>query len=817
MRLRIWTTLICLAAGSACFVQADAAEPPLVSAEGEPSFVYPQRREVDGYSLIFHAPQIRAWPKFERFEASIALELTPPGGATTQYGTAVLTGDTTIDLARRVVDVRAPAIGEVTFAGTTSGEYEDVVRRAVTRTRLDVPLDLFLAYLAEDVLSDPPPPGFNLKPPAIVVRTKPTLLLVIDGEPVPVAIADTGLKLIVNASWPLLQDDSGDGSYYLVDKDRWLVSSKLERGWKAAKTLPPGVTKVPDAPQYKAIIQALPLKASDRRVPEVVLARTPTELIVTEGKAKLADVPETGGLQYVVNTESPLFRLEKRWYFLVAGRWFATDKLKNGSWSFVSNLPEAFEKIPEDHAVAAVRASVPGTLEARMAALEALLPEKVEVKKDAAPAVEVSYAGEPKFEAVAGTEVARAVNTGYDIIRYGDQYYLCYGGAWYVAANPVGPWAVTGSVPSAIYAIPPSSPAYNVTQVQVAQSTPTTVVYTYPPAYTSSVYVVYGVPYYGTGWYYPPYAYGGYYYPYYGSYGHGSWYNPATGGYGSRSVWYGPYGGYSYSQGYNPSTGRSGYVETAWDNDEWESHGETYNPRTGVHTETSRNYDEDKDKLNTKRTLTRGDESMTVRRTLDDDANSSSVSRETSTGGSSEMQRQVDSGTMTSSGSITTSDGRTYSASGEQTRSGGTTTISGDTGSMTATTERSNGRSVTGIEGSGGGQGVSISGQGPGRTTVGESGSGDLYAGHSGNVFKKTADGSWQRYENGGWSTIDMPDRSGARGSNRSSSSSSMQSRRSASTRDYSRLNRDYSARMRGNQQFRQRSGGMRSGGGRRR
>ena len=133
-----------------------------------------------------------------------------------------------------------------------------------------------------------------------------------------------------------------------------------------------------------------------------------------------------------------------------------------------------------------------------------------------------------------------------------------------------------------IYEIPPDSPAYDTTQVKVASSTASAVTYTYPASYSSGVYVVYGVPYYGTGWYYPPYYYGGYYYPFWGSYGHGSWYNPATGGYGSRSAWYGPYGGYSYSQGYNPTSGRYGWVETAWDGNERGSYGETYNPRTVV-------------------------------------------------------------------------------------------------------------------------------------------------------------------------------------------------------------------------------------------
>ncbi len=59
------------------------------------------------------------------------------------------------------------------------------------------------------------------------------------------------------------------------------------------------------------------------------------------------------------------------------------------------------------------------------------------------------------------------MNTGNDIIQYGDKYYLCYEGMWYVADKPTGPWAATSEVPAAVYKIPPSSPAYPVTQVIV--------------------------------------------------------------------------------------------------------------------------------------------------------------------------------------------------------------------------------------------------------------------------------------------------------------------------------------------------------------
>jgi hypothetical protein len=497
--------------------------------------------------------------------------------------------------------------------------------------------------------------------------------------------------------------------------------------------------------------------------------------------------------------------------------------------------------------MAAVRASVPGTVEAKMAALEALLPTRTRAKPGDAPPVEITFAAEPAFETIAGTELARATNTGYDIIQYRGQYYLCYQGVWYVAASPLGPYAATANVPDVIYTIPPSSPAYTVTQVKVVE-TGTTVVYEYPPSYSSSVWVVWGVPYYGTGWYYPPYYWGGYYYPYWGSYGHGAWYNPATGRYGSRSVWYGPYGGYSYTQGYNPRTGRYGYMETAWDGDTWMSQSEVYNPRTGVGMQTERKIEDGR--MATERQISRGGETLKTEREVDFRNQQSQVRRETSGGASSTVNREWGGGTMTSSGTITRADGSTATIEGEHTREGGQTTISGSGGSVDMTTKRGDAGSVTGIQGSGGGQGISVKGE-DGRTTIGQSGSGDLYAGHNGNVYKKTDDG-WQHYENGGWQPAESPNRpeasprgegGGARPSQQPADYSrqleSARSREAAtgfdrqggfggsySSRDYGQLNRDYSARQRGNSQYRQRSsfqrggysrGGFRGGGGRRR
>jgi len=813
VRALAFACLFTVTAAGAHAATSAATQPATAATTPAPTF--PQQRTVDGYSLSLHAPQVRSWPGFEQFTASIAFELTPPGATSPAFGTATVTGQTLVDRDKRQVEIRAPKVSDVKFASTAPPEYKAAIERAVTRTSLTVPLDIFLAYVADEVLAGPPPTGFNTAPPPIVVRSTPTLLLFVNGKPVPSAVPSTSLEVIVNANWPTFRDSAASGAYYLLDRDRWLTSAQLEKGWKAATSLPASFATLPASPEFADARKAVPLQKSSRPVPQVLFADRPTELVVTDGKPALEAIPGTDGLQWVKNTESPLFKLGPNWYFLVAGRWFTATNLNKGPWTFVKDLPDAFAAIPDGHARSAVLASVPGTIEARMAALEASLPNKTRVKKGSAPTVEVSYAGEPKFEPIPGTTVARAMNTGYDVLMYQNRYYLVYAAAWYVADSPTGPWGATADVPAALYGIPPSSPAYAVTDVKVAESSGDEIEYSSTDAYAAGIIVAMGVAYYGTGWYYPPYYYGGIYYPYWGSYGHGSWYNPATGRYGSRSVWYGPYGGYSYTQGYNPRTGRYGYVETAWDGDEWASFGETYNPRTGVGTKTERYYDEDKNKMTTERKVERGDEWVKTERKTDFDEGTQTVERETSQGGSSEVQRTREGNSISSERTITTGDG--------------------DQGSMTTETRRNDGRSVTSIEGSGGGQGISVSGQGPGRTTIAESGSGDLYAGHDGNVYKKTEDG-WQHYENGEWSAAKSGDGSyremgssatppegaaarqrPAEPATRPQPSSGAYPSTSRDTRSSSQLDRDYAARQRGNQQFQQRGGGMSRGMGRRR
>ena len=262
-------------------------------------------------------------------------------------------------------------------------------------------------------------------------------------------------------------------------------------------------------------------------------------------------------------------------------------------------------------------ASVPGHSQAQLAVLNAQIPQQATLKRNDAKLV-VSYAGEPQFKPIQGTELTYAVNTTFEVIGVGGKYYVCHQGVWFVGPSPTGPWALADNVPPAIYTIPPSNPLYNVTYVSVYGATPAAVTYGYTAGYAMG-FVTAGLLVYGTGYYYPPYVVPGVvpaYFPYpysyagsvrynpasgawarggtvYGPYGGaataGTAYNPATGAWAHGAAVYGPYGGAGAWSAYNPSTGTYAHGSAAWGPNGGTANASFYNPRYGVSGSTTQN------------------------------------------------------------------------------------------------------------------------------------------------------------------------------------------------------------------------------------
>jgi hypothetical protein len=268
---------------------------------------------------------------------------------------------------------------------------------------------------------------------------------------------------------------------------------------------------------------------SSGKPPRVVVATSPTELVCSDGDPNWQTLAG-GDLLYVKNTETPWLRQLStgNMYLQLSGRWYRSREQK-GPWTFVKpdELPASFKDIPPASDIGGLRSSVAGTPEAEDAMLDASIPQTAAIKRNEAK-LSVEYDGQPKFEKIKGTSVAYAVNTGAQVLEIGGSYYAVDEGVWFTSKSAEGPWVVADSVPQdEISKIPPSSPVYNTTYVQIYESTPDIVYVGYRPGYLWS-FPYYGVPVYGTGWYYPPY-WGRYYYPRPPTWGLHVGYNPWTG------------------------------------------------------------------------------------------------------------------------------------------------------------------------------------------------------------------------------------------------------------------------------------------------
>jgi hypothetical protein len=255
-----------------------------------------------------------------------------------------------------------------------------------------------------------------------------------------------------------------------------------------------------------------------------------------------------------------------------------------------NDLPKDFANIPRNSPKSRVLASVPGTQEAADAVILAQVPTTAIVNRAEAEAkAKVVYDGAPQFKPIESTSLQYATNTQEKVIKYGDLYYLCFQGVWFMSTKPEGPWKTADSVPKEIYTIPPSSPVHNVTYVTQSNPTPTTVESSSTSGYIGMFVVGMAVGaaiVYGTGYYYPPYVYWGPYpypiyrpYPY--TYGVHAVYNPYTGGYRVGHAAYGPYGAVGGSAWYNPATGRYGRAATAQTWYGGRTVAQAYNPWTG--------------------------------------------------------------------------------------------------------------------------------------------------------------------------------------------------------------------------------------------
>ncbi|HSC67822.1 MAG TPA: carbohydrate-binding family V/XII [Cellvibrio sp.] len=452
-----------------------------------------------------------------------AMSLEPNNGKPAIFGAFWFSARIDTDTDAGTALVRDLKVTRVSWPDSTEeneARFTKTVESALPKNGYPISLERLSASLKAAEQEKKSLDGLKNDPPNIVFSQELAVLLSYDGTPRFSAIENTPYKRALNTRFAVVQDTKNN-LFYLTGGNLWYSAKSATGPWT--------ITQSPPADLVKMAPKADPAKPKPAKPPKVVTATIPTELISTDGKPKWKSLPG-GKLLYVENTETPWLReiASGKMYILLSGRWFNSNT-ENGPWVFVrpDKLPASFKEIPPESDIGGLRASVAGTEEADDALLDAQIPVTTAVKRSEAK-LTVTYDGAPKFEKISGTAVSYAVNTPYQVLLINNRYYAVDSGVWFTATAATGPWTVADKVPKEeISKIPPSSPVYNVTYVDVYESTPEVVYVGYTAGYTGA-YPYYGAPYYGTGYYYPPY-WGSYYYPYPPTWGLHVGYNPYTG------------------------------------------------------------------------------------------------------------------------------------------------------------------------------------------------------------------------------------------------------------------------------------------------
>lgn len=526
--------------------------------EKETDLNWPREIVHNEYTITLYQAQLETLNK-NILEGRMALSIKK--GDEIIFGALWFNARLATDLETRIAILEAFAIPEIKFPDIEDESkiesLKEIIIKDVESLELEMSVDRILADLEnveqEQMIND----KLMNDPPEIYFRMKPTVLVVIDGDPILKEVEKSKLESVVNTPFLILKKKD---TYYLKGGEYWYVSKTLvSKNWAVEKKVPSDVEKVANNMMEEE--ENPNVEVDNNEIPDLIVTTKPSEIITSNGKLEYEPIDKTS-LLFVKNSENDILLdiTSQQHFVLINGRWYSSKTMKDEAWIFVEpeNLPKDFTSIPSDATIASVKVSVPGTQEAKEAAYEQQMPQTAVVDRKTAT-TKVTYDGNPKFEKMEGTAVQYATNTESTVIKIDKIYYCVDDGIWFESSKPDGPWKVSDKRPDEVDEIPPSSPVYNVKYVYIYDSTPEVVYVGYTPGYYHS-YMYGGVVVYGTGYYYRPW-YGHYYYPRPVTYGFGVHYNPYTGWGFSAGFSYGWFSMsfYSHPAYWGPCGYRHGY------------------------------------------------------------------------------------------------------------------------------------------------------------------------------------------------------------------------------------------------------------------
>ena len=485
---------------------------------------WPRIFAVGSDSVTVYPPSFQTWDAMQ-LTGTCAFSLAAQGAQAESFGTLSFSASTEVNKLNRIVSLTNIQVTGVSLPSNPAKQnaLQSGLESAGAGRALLLSLDRLEAAVPgmKTAPVAPTAPLLN-NPPALSIVTKPTVLVPIQGNPVMQPIDGANLQRVINTPMLLAQDSSG--AFWLKIADGWMTAPALGGPWTVGSPSGSAATSLAAATKWASTQPSINLLAPSEQdvagnadkaqtaslaksAPAIVVSTAPAEVLVIEGTPAWQPLGSSG-LQYVSNTSANIFQMQATgaMYVLVSGRWFTGAALA-GPWTYTppAQLPTAFMLIPQDSPKENVLASIPGTAQAQEAAIANAVPHMARVPVDQAmPAVAV-IGGKPQWVEIPTTSVKVLANCATTVFDVRGTCYAVVNGVWFRADSLTGTWKVAKSVPSAIYAIPPSSPYYFATYVRVYSATPDYVLVGYTPGYFGA-YMQDGVVVYGTGYWYAPYC-----------------------------------------------------------------------------------------------------------------------------------------------------------------------------------------------------------------------------------------------------------------------------------------------------------------------
>jgi hypothetical protein len=190
--------------------------------------------------------------------------------------------------------------------------------------------------------------------PEVFYNKGPAELIEVKGKPAYTKIPGTSLRFVTNTEEDLFVDEASK-QFYLLLSGRWFRSPLLGAAWAyAGADLPPDFAKIPPTSTKARVRASVP--GTQEAADAVMLAQIPTTAVIDkaaaasgvkvayDGPPKFMPIPGTS-IQYAVNTEQRVLKVNNVYYLCFQGVWFMS-LAATGPWQTADSVPPEIYTIP---------------------------------------------------------------------------------------------------------------------------------------------------------------------------------------------------------------------------------------------------------------------------------------------------------------------------------------------------------------------------------------------------------------------------------------------------------------------------------------